>query len=186
MAVLNLESLVLRGVAVLRDVQAVNLRRGTSYKATGGTPEVGNSTRHPSPDSSQDFIPPAGRLDHAGADRMDDAAPGTGRSQSRAGVLNRRSPARFAGRAIQSGWSHSRGGSHPAAATASSLLWACAVASVLETASVRPLAAQTRALPDTGRLAGLPGSLERATAQPAWCKPAGRTLPASTRGKGDR
>jgi hypothetical protein len=49
MAALILESLVLRGVAVLRDEPAVGLRLGASVKANPHAPGVGNSMRHPRP-----------------------------------------------------------------------------------------------------------------------------------------
>jgi hypothetical protein len=89
MAVKNLESLVLRGSAVLQDGQAGNPRRGTSYTANPETPEIRISMRHPSLGCEQEF-PPAMRLRHADDLRSDYvAADGAGRSQSRAGVLGR-------------------------------------------------------------------------------------------------
>src|SRR5437879_4233980 len=115
MAVFTLESLVLRGVAVLRGGPTVNLRLGTSAvaKRTSGIPF---SMRHPSPGCRQEFNRPADRPDRVGYDPAGVAAPGIGRSRSRAGVLSRRSPARSAGRAIPSGWSTAEGGPEPAAA----------------------------------------------------------------------
>ena len=88
MAVMNLESLVLCGSAVLRGGKAGNLRRGTSYAANPETPEIRISMRHPSPGCGQEFQP-AMRLSHADDLRSDYlAAFGAGRSRSRAGVLS--------------------------------------------------------------------------------------------------
>jgi hypothetical protein len=89
MVVKNLESLVLRGSAVLQDGLAGNPRLGTSSAANPETPEIRISMRHPSLGCEQEF-PPAMRLSHADALRSDYvAAFGAGRSRSRAGVLSR-------------------------------------------------------------------------------------------------
>ena len=48
MAAFMLDSLVLRGISVLRDEVADTLRRGTSYTAGDKTPEIPFSMRHPS------------------------------------------------------------------------------------------------------------------------------------------
>ncbi len=93
----TLESLVLRGVSVLRDGQANGVCLGTS-QATARSPEVRVSMRHPSPGYPQ-------AQPNAHAERLvvakrdaDDAAFGAGRSRGLAGVLSRRSPASRAGR----------------------------------------------------------------------------------------
>jgi hypothetical protein len=98
MAVKNLESLVLGGSTVLQNGKAGNLRRGTSYTANPGTPEIRISMRHPSLGCEQEF-PPAMRLCHADALRSDYvAAYGAGRSRSRAGVLSQTRLRRTTGR----------------------------------------------------------------------------------------
>jgi hypothetical protein len=89
MAGLNLECLVLRGVAVLSDGSALSLRLGTGYTAEDQAP-TSPSMRHPSPGWAQGFCKPDGqRLNHADQERVVGAANGTGRSCSRAGVLRR-------------------------------------------------------------------------------------------------
>jgi hypothetical protein len=188
MAVLNLSSLVLRGVSVLGDGQTVNLlRRDASYAAIAGAPSVRISMRHPSSGCRQAFMQPAGRPHHEGEDLVAEAVPGAGRSRSRAGVLSRRSPARSAGQAILSGWSPALGGPKPTAAAGLCLLKARPVASVGEGTSGRPTTAKARALPGNGNQpVAHRKAYWRPTVVPAGMKPAGRTLPASTRGKGDR
>src|SRR5437763_16124045 len=117
MAVLNLPSLVLRGVSVLGDGQTVNLlRRDAGYAASAGAPTVRISMRHPSSGCRQAFMQPAGRPVYEDEDLVAQAVPGAGRSRSRAGVLSRRSPARSAGQAIRFGWSPAVGGPKPTAA----------------------------------------------------------------------
>jgi hypothetical protein len=105
MALNKLESLVLRGVSVLCDGQAVELCRGAS-EATVQTPEVRISMRHPSlgnPQANPNSL--ADRQDHDVKRDVAYAAIGAGRSRSRAGVLSRRSPALLAGRTTASRWS---------------------------------------------------------------------------------
>jgi len=53
MAAFILDSLVLRGSAVLSDVLAVELRRGTSVKAERQALGISNSKRHPNPNPNQ-------------------------------------------------------------------------------------------------------------------------------------
>ena len=90
MAGFNLECLVLRGVAVLSDGSAVNLRLGTGYTAEEQAPASRLSMRHPSPGWAQRFDKPDGQRHHpADQNRVEWAANGTGRSRSRAGVLRR-------------------------------------------------------------------------------------------------
>jgi hypothetical protein len=105
MAVNTLESLVLRGVAVLVDGSALNLRRGPSVQ-TGGTPAIGLSARHPSPGCAPMFGQPALWPIHAQTPYVDKATTGAGRSRRcRNGVSRRHNPARSAGRTIRLGWS---------------------------------------------------------------------------------
>jgi hypothetical protein len=178
MALFSLEALVLRGVCVWRDAQTIGLRLGTSYKANARTPEVPISMRHPLPGCNQGFNAPAGRPDHADELRVDGAAPGAGRPRSRAGVLSRRSPARTAGRAILSGWSL-LGGPTQAAAASPGRIPAGLVASVGEVPPGRRVTV-TACLLARGPFA--PPAQAYARGGVAWCKPATRTLPASTRG----
>jgi hypothetical protein len=92
-----LESLVLRGVSVLRDGRANGLCLGTS-EANVPTPEVRISMRHPSLGYPQaDANPRAGRPGPDAKRVADGVAFGAGRSRGRAGVLSRRSPATPAG-----------------------------------------------------------------------------------------
>jgi hypothetical protein len=96
MANLNLDSLVLRGVAVLVDGTAVNLRLGTGCAAVERTPGNLLSMRHPSLGWPQGYCKPDGqRPNHVAQNRMVQAANGAGRSRSRAGVL--RSSTRIGG-----------------------------------------------------------------------------------------
>jgi hypothetical protein len=184
MADYTLDSLVLRGVSVLRDGQAVNLRLGTSDKAKAQTPGINVSMRHPSLGCGQEFMPPAVRPAHADQDRVDDAAPGAGRPRSRAGVLSRR-PARTAGGAILYGWSPSNGGPRSAAAARLGLIPAQPVAPAAEGPSGRQ-ADKARTLPRNRYYPAAGVGNQCLTAGVAWCKPATRTPPASTRGKGAR
>jgi len=188
MAVFNLSSLVLRGVSVLGDGQTVNgLRRDASYAAGAGVPTIRISMRHPSSGCRQAFMQPAGRPGHEDEDLVAEAVPGAGRSRSRAGVLSRRSPARFAGQAILSGWSATVGGPKPAAAAGLCLIKAKPVASVGEGTSGRLTTAGPRTLSGNGNQpVARMKALWRLTVVPAGINPAGWTLPASTRGKGDR
>jgi hypothetical protein len=94
MVAFTLESLVLRGVAVLRD-GTVSLRRGAGVTYCQA-PEVRLAMRHPSPGWVQGFAKPDQRPDHADQNRVDKAANGAGRSRSRAAVFSR-TPARIAG-----------------------------------------------------------------------------------------
>lgn len=105
MAIIKLESLVLRGVSVLSDGRAVELCRGASEKAEQ-TPEVRFSMRHPSlgyPLANQNQRADA-QDDDVKRDVVSDVF-GAGRSRGRAGVLPRRSPAVVAGRTVPCGWS---------------------------------------------------------------------------------
>jgi hypothetical protein len=105
MAVNLLQTLVLRGVSVLRDGQAVELCLGASEAAVS-TPEVRISMRHPSlgyPQAS--FNSNADWPIHDAKRDVGKASFGAGRSRSRAGVPSRRSPAPSAGRTTPCGWS---------------------------------------------------------------------------------
>src|SRR3954454_22446481 len=88
MAVSTLESLVLRGVSVRPDGQAVELRRGASVPA--GAPAIRIAMQHPS--HADQRYNPAREVDNPLAGGY--AASGAGRPLGRAAVLSRRSPAR--------------------------------------------------------------------------------------------
>jgi hypothetical protein len=97
MAVMNLESLVLRGVSVLCGGSANNLRLGTGYAGMEQTSTIGRSMQHPSPDQLpqastaggrkwQAFYRPAERIEPAVADRdVDAGVGGAGQPRGRAG-----------------------------------------------------------------------------------------------------
>jgi hypothetical protein len=155
-----LESLVLRGVSVLRDEVAVGLRLGTSPKANGQTPGIGNSNRHPAPGggkpegqpgsgpdvdySTKGILPGAGRSRSLGARVL----PETARTTSSAAANRRAIPAGFAASANEG--------------------------------SFLPLAARQgedlRAELNSAREV-----LEDLPVKPCWRKPAGRTPPVSMR-----
>jgi hypothetical protein len=174
MASISLESLVLRGVSVLRDGQNVDLRRGTSVAAVVQPLEVVISMRHPSPGCRQAFEP-AGGPDHAVDTDMAEAC-GAGRSRSSGGVLRRRSPARFAGGTVPFGWSPICGGPIPAVALC---LTQAKQSAAVDVTSGR-LTTANRDLPGNGNYPNACVSVKRSTVGLAWQTPASRTLPAST------
>jgi hypothetical protein len=102
MALLNLESLVLRGVAVLRDELAFEARLGTG-EAGRSTPASVKSKRHstpgmrtmPQPFGWHDFVD----YQHEGEQ------PGAGRSRSQAGIPGHRPlSGRSSGSSLGGGW----------------------------------------------------------------------------------
>jgi len=177
MAAFVLESLVLRGVAILRDELAVNSRLGTGKAKE--TPEIPFSMRHPLA-SVQVYPQPAGRYSDADADPSADDVLGAGRSRSCAGVLGR--SARTAEPAIRFGWSTSRGGSASAAVTGSGRLTTFTVASVSEEAS-RQLPSRHPSSCSRGPSAVAMQGLMQVGETTRWCKPEGRMPTASTEGK---
>ncbi len=100
MAVKLLECLVLRGVRVLGDVAAEQVRTG-SKPANEQTPGLQSpwQSRSPRADDQAPALP-----DHAGAPGMDPAADRAGRPFGGVGCLVSRSSARNLGRAILYGW----------------------------------------------------------------------------------
>jgi hypothetical protein len=113
MFALTLDTLVLRGVSVLRDGQTVGVRLGTGYSAGIADPEGPISVmRHPSPGCRPGSDTPAGR-DEPDAKRAGFAASGAGRSL---GLESRSGLARSTGQPIPSGWK-AHGGTQPTAAT---------------------------------------------------------------------
>jgi hypothetical protein len=158
MAAFTLVSLSLRGVAVNCDRVNVELRLGTSYKASHGTPEIPFSMRHPSQATMQEpFGNPADRQDRIlDVNRADS---GAGRSLGLAGVLSRSIPTTFVGRTALS-----QSDTNGATVTANSM------ARHSIAAGQQPANAE----------------MCRSELGEAWCKPATRTPPASTWGRGIR
>jgi hypothetical protein len=149
MAVVNLESLVLRGIHDACNV-VPGLERNGSKQADGRTPTASPSlTRHPFasyPRAGMDAgMRPGGAENGAAV-----AATRAGRPGSSSGVPDSRNPASFAGRAILSGWS-------PCGRGAGSAAWQPALLT-------RPVQASPgEALP------GRPGALARGPI-PAGCR----------------
>jgi len=181
MFVSTLEALVLRGVSVLRGGQTVELRRGASAEAKSGAPEVAISMRRPSqgyPKANH----PAGHPEVD--DLVGDDARGAGRPRCLAGgSLDRRSPARTAGRAVLYGWPAGRRNSRDAKCLGALRAPHAAAggAGTQRLNAVAPFAPFT-----DGRKPAVKRSTKWTTVSPCWQTPAGGTLPASTRGKGDR
>lgn len=178
MAVIDLESVVLRGVSVGGDGKAVELRLG-SYLANQ-TPMVPFSMRHPSPGCREDQTePPQRPLCPAWHGTDNAAALRAGRpDDSPAGVLGRRSPARNAGRAVQLGWPIAVGEAPcPGCSERSPFR---AVADGQAVLPGRPLTTFA-VVPSSGRL-WAQGKRQKA----AGLEPARGTPAISTRGTGDR
>jgi hypothetical protein len=103
MAVMNLESLVLRGVNVVRDVVTGLKRIGANQAAVRQTPAmVLSHLRHPSQSDPWSDADPALRYERATAGGS--TAKRAGRPGSSAGVLGSRNLASFTRGAILSGW----------------------------------------------------------------------------------
>jgi hypothetical protein len=113
MAVKLLECLVLRGVRVLRDVAAEQVRTG-SNPANEQTLVSQFPWRPRSPRA--DYQPSA-LLGHAGDPGMDTAADRAGRPSGGVGLLASRSSARISGQAIHKGWFPVAGKTCPAVAS---------------------------------------------------------------------
>jgi hypothetical protein len=185
MAVMNLETLVLRGVNVVRDV-VIGLERNGSNLTGVQAPVSLSSTRHPSASDPWTDTDPGKRYERAmqGAAH---AAIRAGRPGSLAGVLGSRSPARCAGRAILSGWSQATGGFCPSAAWCLEPLTAEARTAAGDILSGRAVAFPRGTLQPVQprQLTRLPRSAKRAGAELAVRPPAHGTHAASTRGKQD-
>lgn len=92
MAVITAKTWVLRGVCVLRDVKAGEVRLGTrQYQGLRQAPTIPFSMRHPSPGCHLWGIEPPMRHDLVDHVDADDAALRAGRPDSLAGVLVSRS-----------------------------------------------------------------------------------------------
>jgi hypothetical protein len=166
MALLNLESLVLRGVAVLRDELALEARPGTS-EAGRSTPASVKSKRHSTP-AMRTMPQPVGWLAFVDY-RHEGEQPGAGRSRSQAGIPGHRPHSgRSSGSSLGGGW--------PSAAAA-----CCSLAIGQPAASVAVI---NSGRPSTTTITGsvpLPGEIH------AWWKPlplkrAGWGLAVATRG----
>jgi hypothetical protein len=175
----SLESLVLRGVSVLRDGQTVEVRLGTSAEDKRTTPEIRISMRHPR--AYPAGFTPLVRQHHVVDNDVDNAVHGTGRSLGLAGASGCRNPASIAGRIGPWWWSGPVG--EPLSATASRLrlLRARPETTGRRASSQRSKLLNAKALPKCiGKVC------QRATATVAWQQPATRTLPVSTRGSRGR
>lgn len=162
MTVINLNSLVLRGVNLVADVRTSNT--GMGYPANGKPPAVRVSQRHTSPSC----LEPESRDDHPDRDGHQRA----GRSGRLAGVLARCSPALRAGRAVLRKRLWAEGGACRTAPWFSGQSQAVSQATVGMSISRRLLAFQAPALP-----AGQPGKVRSADLMSA-----GVTHSAATRG----
>jgi hypothetical protein len=129
MALFTLEALVLRGVVVLRDGVAVNLRLGTSVQGAKQAPEIASSPRPlptcwPMPNPGNGQAGDAGHADY----RVAGTAPGAGRSRSLVGTRSTSHTSTRFGRRL------AKGGTATAAATRSGQIQARTVAPVGEVA----------------------------------------------------
>src|SRR5262245_20042889 len=111
MVLTTAESLVLRGVSVLGDGQAVSLRLG-SYEAKTQAKAIPFSMRHLSLGCHSTVQMIGRRPFPPGNPDGNETVERAGRPGSRAGVLVRRSPAIFAGRTFVYRWSAAEGGSN--------------------------------------------------------------------------
>jgi hypothetical protein len=180
MAALNLASLVLRGVVVRCDRANVGLRLGTSYQDGPRNPKIPFSMRHPSQGCKQEpFAIPADRRDPVM--NVDDADSGAGRSLGLAGVLSRSIPTTEVGRTAPT-WSGATGGTVLTTASLPSLATHAAAAgneAAARLADIKPrLSVAGGAQPQA--------ELCRSEVGQPWCKPATRTPPASTWGRGTK
>jgi len=190
MVALNLASLVLNRVAVLRDSANVELRLVAGSKVSFGSPEIPFSMRHLSqgyPQEPESFGKPAGRQSHQ---PDGDADTGAGRSQSLAGVLSRSTPRTALGRTVLRRFGTNGG---------TTLTTAC-LSSLATTATAAGNEANSRMLVTSNvhTAASAPPVLCRSEIGEAWylpacwqtcsmtSKPASRTPPASTWGHGIR
>jgi hypothetical protein len=185
MAAFILDSLVLRGVTVLCDGQAVELRRGSSDPAGGSTPEVCISMRNPSLGWRTGFNAPAKRYHQAvDLDGVAQAAQGAGRSHGQVRVSCSRGAATFAARAV-SLTAHLSGGEELPIAIALAARTAKVTALGSETSSAHdPITRLTRMF-ETGSTGSVMSGKRRGTGKYGRTPPA-RIPPASTRETGCR
>ncbi len=175
----SLESLVLRGVSVLRDGQTVEVRLGTSAEDKRSTPEIRISMRHPH--AYPAGFTPTVRQNPVVNNDMDHAVHGAGRSLGLAGASGCRNPASIAGRIGPWWWSGPVGGPSSVAASRLRLLRARPETTGRRASSQRSKPLNAKTLPKR-----IGKACQRATASVAWQQPATRTLPVSTRGSRGR
>ena len=186
MAVMNLQSLVLRGVNVAGDVVTGRERLGFNPAKGGTTAVVLSFQRHLSTRAPQAGSDPRPRHERTASGGASHAARRAGRPDSPAGVPDCRRPARCAGRAILSGWSQAAGVAYPPAA------WC------LDRITAKPTALADKRIPSgysqtfpqrtlpAGSLTSLPAlvrSGKGGEGVPVATMPAPRMPKASTRGK---
>jgi len=175
MAAFMLESLVLRGVTVLRDELAVGLRSGTGEKANMHAPGIRNSKRHPSPGCRlPDLQPVVGPVvDYS----TPGVTPGAGRSRRQFGAHVLPGGTRTPGRLTTE---QPTFGGTPSAIAAMRSAIPAGLAALASEARLLPLAArQSEDL--RAELASARTVLQTLPVKPSWRKPAGRTPPVSTR-----
>ncbi len=185
MAVITRETLVLRGVPVLRDGVAVEARLGVGYQGTEQLPAP-ISMRHPSPDNPRHGNEPGARPLPGADQRQDRDAPRAGRPGCPAGVPDSRSRAVRATRSLVRRGLPARGPSLTAAWRTCRIL-AATPASVAKARSGRFPTATT-----TARLQATSGSTEprrvyggkRGSAFMPRFTGAGETSTTPTRGQG--
>jgi len=175
MAAFMLESLVLRGVLVLRDELAVGLRLGTGLKVDPRTPGIRNSRRHPAPSCRQPDTQPA-----AGPEvgyPTSGAMPGAGRSRRQLGSPMLPGAARITRRTALSRTTF--GGTTSTVATSCRAISPDLVASVSEETILHLAARQSENLFEDKRSST--EAFDHLPVKPGWRKPAGRTPPVSMR-----
>jgi hypothetical protein len=160
----TLESLVLRGVLVLRGEPAVGLRLGSGTKANPQATTIRNSTRHPAPGWRLSTVPSVAKPD--GDYSPSGEMPGAGRSRRQLGAL------------MLPGAARTRGGS--ATTVASSLPGISAQLDAPVSEAIPSLAVrQSEKQSGEKRFPG--EAFARLPVTPCWRKPAGRTPPVSMR-----
>jgi len=176
MVAFMLESLVLRGVAVLRGELSVGLRLGTSAEANMRSSGVRNSRRHPSPGCRKpDLQPTVGPdVDYS----TKGVTPGAGRSRRQFGARLLSGAARTTCR-LATSWLPTFGGSTSVVAATRRAIPAGLAAAASEGRRLQLAVRQTEDLRtehvSARELLALP------SAPPCWRKPAGRTPPIGKR-----
>ncbi len=187
MVLMNLESLVQRGVRVVAGAETDMVRIG-SNQAGFLTPVGLSHRRHLSPSCRRTGNQPDPRRFPADAIDVEFATVRAGRPGRFAGVPVSRSPAPIAGRAIRTGWTIAMEGQYPTADRCFGSFTAKTPASGGNVLPGRPLASRLgreRAGKQLCRpRVQQPQKREKPTQ--AWLMPACRTPAASTRGKEER
>ena len=184
MAVMNLNTLVLRGVTVVGDVLTGQMGIGC-YSATTQMPALRSLWRHASSSYSHAEPTPRSRQVHVDDHGVDDPAARAGRPGCCYRVLARRSPALRAGRIISQRCSAALGGLRPTAVWRFGRFTAWRATSVGEGNSWRRSLASALGSGRHFRLLHAQLARKRQEIGLAFGG-AGGTLSASTRGTGDR